>query len=476
MLFCSQQFLLFFLVVFGLYWAAPWQRARIYLLLLASFVFYATWNEWLAGIIVVSTTIDYLIARGMDGCARPRVRKWLVSISIAFNLGILCYFKYANFFMRSLEEALRAGGAAASFPVLAVILPIGISFYTFEAISYAVDVYRRKITAEKNLAHFMLFILFFPHLIAGPIVRGSDFLPQIRRKKRWNWVRMSVGAQLFLLGMFKKLAIADRMAPLTDPVFAAPDEFKWFVLWVAVFAYAVQIYCDFSGYTDMALGTAHLLGYRLAINFNMPYLAPNISEFWRRWHISLSSWLRDYLFVPLGGNRGSLAATCRNLLIVMALGGLWHGANWTFMVWGATLGTWLCAHRVFRDFADNRPWLRESLQSPAGTVLRIALTFLGVCMTWVVFRSTTLAALAGQMLSGMFGFSTVGRAEPIKLVGIASLAVLVVAGHWLGSGGRWRRIAGQVPATALGLALGTAMTATLILAPYTGKVFIYFQF
>jgi alginate O-acetyltransferase complex protein AlgI len=475
MLFCSQQFLLFFLVVFSLYWAAPWQRVRVYLLLIASFVFYATWNEWLAVIIVVSTTVDYLIARGMDASGRPGVRRLLVTTSIVFNLSILCYFKYANFFLRSLEEALRAGGAASSLPVLSVILPIGISFYTFEAISYAVDVYRRKIPAEKNLGHFMLFILFFPHLIAGPIVRGSDFLPQIRRKKRWNSVRMNVGLQLFLLGMVKKLAIADRMAPLTDPVFAEPGAFKWFVLWIAVFAYAVQIYCDFSGYTDMALGTAHLLGYRLAINFNMPYLAPNISEFWRRWHISLSSWLRDYLFLPLGGSRGSRWATCRNLLIVMTLGGLWHGANWPFMVWGAALGVWLCLHRVFREYADKRPWLCEPLRTPIGTSLRVALTFLGICTCWVVFRSTTLA-LAGQMLTGMFAFSTIGRIEPIKLLGIGCLAALVVIGHWLGSGGRWRRISSRLPATALGLAYGAAMTIALILAPYSGKVFIYFQF
>jgi alginate O-acetyltransferase complex protein AlgI len=475
MLFCSQQFLLFFLAVFTIHWSMPWQKARVYLLLIASFIFYAAWNHWLAIIIVVSTTMDFLIAHRLDASQRLRERKALLTLSIVFNLGVLCYFKYANFFLRSLEEALRAAGASASLPLLSVILPIGISFYTFEAISYTVDVYRRKISAERNLAHFMLFILFFPHLIAGPIVRGSDFLPQVRRKKRWNWQRMNVGVQLFLLGMFKKLAIADRMALLVDPVFADPGRYNAYVTWLSVIAYAVQIYCDFSGYSDMALGTAHLLGYRLAINFNMPYLAANIAEFWRRWHISLSSWLRDYLFIPLGGSRGGRWQTCRNLLIVMTLGGLWHGASWNFIAWGLSLGIWLCVHRGFRSFAEARPRLDAALQSRAGTALCVTLTFLGVCCSWVLFRSPSLAD-ASRMYQAMFEVVRLAKGSPINLSSILVMMLALVAGHWLAQNDRWRRAFNAVPATVVGIALAISMSLALLLTPDAGKSFIYFQF
>ncbi|OYV80797.1 MAG: membrane-bound O-acyltransferase family protein, partial [Planctomycetia bacterium 21-64-5] len=295
MLFCSEKFLVFFTLVFALYWAMPWHRVRIYLLLAASFYFYASWNQWLALIIGVSTTIDYFVARGIAASEDPRRRKLLLSITVVGNLSLLCYFKYANFFLHSVEQTLQAMGATSSLPVLQVILPIGISFYTFEAINYGVDVYRRHVPAERSLAHFMLFITFFPHLVAGPIVRARDFLPQINRRKQWDWARLQLGAQFFLMGLFKKLAVADRMAMFADPVFANPEQYRTTAVWLAVLAYALQIYCDFSGYTDMALGTAHMLGFKLAQNFNMPYASANISEFWRRWHISLSSWLRDYL-------------------------------------------------------------------------------------------------------------------------------------------------------------------------------------
>ena len=252
MLFCSQTFLVFFVVVFTLYWASPRDSWRVYLLLAASFYFYASWNKWLAGIICISTAFDYVIARGLEASSSMRWRKFMLTSSLVANLGLLAYFKYMNFFLHSLEECLHALGASASLPVLKVILPIGISFYTFEAINYTVDVYRRRIAAERNIFHFMLFIVFFPHLIAGPLVRARDFLPQIRRGKRFDWLRMQLGAQLFLTGMFKKMVIADRMAIYVDPVFAHPELYAASAVWMAVIAYSLQIYCDFSGYTDMA--------------------------------------------------------------------------------------------------------------------------------------------------------------------------------------------------------------------------------
>jgi alginate O-acetyltransferase complex protein AlgI len=466
--------LIFFTLVFIVYWAIPWRQPRVYLLLAASFYFYASWNHWLALIIGVSTTIDYFVARGIDAGDNPRRRKLLLSVTIVANLGLLCYFKYANFFLQSLEAAMRAAGSTTSLPLLKVILPIGISFYTFEAINYAVDVYRRHTRAERNLAHFMLFITFFPHLVAGPIVRARDFLPQIRRAKRWDWARMQLGTQLFLLGLFKKLAIADRMALFADPVFANPEQYRTSAAWLAVLAYALQIYCDFSGYTDMALGSAHLLGYKLARNFDMPYASANISEFWRRWHISLSSWLRDYLFIPLGGSRGADWRTNRNLLITMTLGGLWHGASWTFVVWGVLHGALLIAHRSFRQWCGSRQALAEMLSTLPGTAARIALTFTTVSLAWVFFRATTFAA-AAAMFQRLFTAQQ-GMGPPLAKVSLIVLSLVVLTAHALALSGCWRKIAPRLPAPILGVSYATVLTLALLLAPDSGKAFIYFQF
>jgi alginate O-acetyltransferase complex protein AlgI len=472
MLFTSQKFLYFFTIIFVVYWSLPWRRVRVWLLLGASFYFYASWNQWLAALIGISTTVDYLIARALEAGAWSRWRKHLLTVSIAANLGLLCYFKYANFFLRSLEEAL--GAAEGSLPLLKVLLPIGISFYTFEAINYVVDVYRGRIRAERNLLHFMLFITFFPHLVAGPIVRARDFLPQIRRPKRWDWVRMELGLQFLIMGLFKKLALADRLALFVDPVFGEPTSYATGAVWLALLAYTLQIYCDFSGYTDMALGTAHLLGYKLAQNFNLPYLATNISEFWRRWHISLSSWLRDYLFIPLGGSRGSKWQTNRNLLVTMTLGGLWHGANWTFIVWGVLHGVLLIVHRSWRTFCQRRPPLDKLLQTAAGSSLCLAVTFLSVSAGWVLFRAPTLGAAVTifQRLVVPHG----GLAPPLRgdslWVAAAVVALCSALVHW----GIWKRLTLRLPASALGLGYAIAVILIMVLIPDLGRAFIYFQF
>jgi alginate O-acetyltransferase complex protein AlgI len=394
-------------------------------------------------------------------------------LSLAVNLGILVYLKYANFFLDSLEAALRAVGSEASLPLLEVILPIGISFYTFEAINYTVDVYRRRIPAERDLAHFMLFILFFPHLVAGPIVRAKDFLPQIRRRKLWDWMRVELGAQYFLMGLFKKLAIADRMALFVDPVFADPTQYKTFAVWVAVLAYALQIYADFSGYTDMALGAAHALGYKLTLNFNMPYLAANVSEFWRRWHMSLSGWLRDYLFIPLGGSRGNRWLTNRNLIVTMTLGGLWHGASWTFVAWGVLHGLLLIGHRSFQDFVKPRVLADRLLQSLPGTALRVALTLLTVCLTWVFFRAQTFGA-AAEILKRLF-VPHDGAGAPLHDLGLWLTIAVVALCHAAGYSGLWNWLEPRLPDPVRGLAFASVLTAALVLA-VTGQGFIYFQF
>jgi alginate O-acetyltransferase complex protein AlgI len=474
MLFCSQTYLLFFTIVFIAHWSMPWHRLRVWLLLAASFYFYASWNKWLAGIICLSTLMDYLVARGMDATSVPHRRKLLLALSLAGNLGLLFYFKYANFFLTSLGQTLHAVGAGASVPVLNVIVPIGISFYTFEAINYTVDVFRRRVPAERNLGHFMLFITFFPHLVAGPIVRARDFLPQIRRRKHWNWARMEHGVQLFLMGLFKKLAIADRMALYVDPVFKDPEKFGSAAVWVAVLAYALQIYCDFSGYTDMALGSAHLLGYKLGRNFNMPYLASNISEFWRRWHISLSTWLRDYLFIPIGGSRGTRWQTCRNLLITMTLGGLWHGANWTFVFWGILHGVFLIGHRGIQSVCKRFTVMDCLLQTLPGVVAGTALTFLCVSIGWVFFRATSFST-AAKILHRLL-VNHAGSPAPMQIQGLWYTVAVVVFCHSLAHSGFWKRIAIRLPAPVLGLGYATALALSLLLAPDTGKAFIYFQF
>jgi alginate O-acetyltransferase complex protein AlgI len=480
MLFCSQQFVLFFAAVFAVYWALPWRRGRVWLLLAASLLFYASWNHYLALLIAASTVGDYFLARGMDRFASPRARRALLALSLAGNLGLLAWFKYVNFFLQSVEDALALAGHAGSLPVLSVILPVGISFYTFEAINYTVDVYRRKLPAERDLPDFMLFITFFPHLVAGPIVRARDFLPQVRRRKRWNWCRFQVGAGLIVLGLLKKMAVGDRMALFVDPVFAEPALYGTKAIWFATIAYAVQIYCDFSGYSDLALGTAHLLGYRLSVNFNMPYLAVNIADFWRRWHMSLSSWLRDYIYIPLGGSRGAAnpakqgLRTDRNLMLTMALGGLWHGAAWTFVVWGVLHGVYLIVQRRFAAFAGTRPRLDALLQSRPGTCLRVSLTLVAVLAGWVLFRAADFAN-ALQVYCGLF-VGHRGLAPPMPTASLICLLLGVALAHYCGVRGLARRWDTRLPPAVVGFGYAAAVALALFLAPDAGKAFIYFQF
>jgi alginate O-acetyltransferase complex protein AlgI len=474
LLFCSLPFLVFFLVVFSVYWALPWQRGRVWLLLGASITFYAGWNKWLALVLCVSTLADYFIARGMEATANPRTRKLLLLASLIGNLSLLCYFKYVNFFIHSLQEAASTVGLNLHLPALAVILPVGISFYTFEAINYTVDVYRGKVRAARDLTHFMLFILFFPHLVAGPIVRARAFLPLVARRKRWSWLRAHTGVMLILLGLVKKLAIADRMAGYVDPVFADPALYATGTLWLAAVAYAIQIYCDFSGYSDMALGLAHLLGYHLAPNFDMPFLAANIAELWRRWHISLSTWIRDYLFIPLGGSRGTRWQTYRNLLLTFALCGLWHGAGWNFVLWGVLNGIMLVVHAAFKPWCESRPHLARALRSAPGTALRVALTFTCFCVIFVVFRSPDFG-IASTMLSRMMTPAS-GAGFPLELRGLVLTFAVVALGHALGVGKAGARLWERLPAPVRGLGFGAALTLALVLAPGTSKAFIYFQF
>jgi alginate O-acetyltransferase complex protein AlgI len=499
MLFCSYGFARFFAIVFAIYWL-PWRRVRfalplpgwfakprrvfvvtgdeirIWWLVAASFYFYASWNRTLALLILATTLMDFLIGLGMDGASSPRLRRFLLLFSLTANLGLLVYFKYANFFLASLQEGLRSAGISASMPLLQVILPVGISFYTFEAINYAVDVYRRRVPAERNPTHLLLFILFFPHLIAGPIVRARDFLPQIRRRKRWSWARFQAGGEYFLLGMVKKWVVADQLAQFADPVFANPGAFSTGSNWIGLLAFALQVYCDISGYSDMAMGTAYLLGYKLAINFNMPYVATSIGDYWRRDHISLSTWLRDYLFIPLGGSRGGPWRTCRNFLITMTLGGLWHGASWNFALWGGLHAMYLTINRGFRSFCEKRPRLDTFMQTGIGTGARMVLTFFCVYQGFVFFRCPTFG-FATSMLHRMW--VPAGGVQLHHPFGIGYFWIIVTGVflvHVAACNRWWEKVSLRMPAPMLGGAYVLALLLCMVLAPSVEKPFIYFQF
>lgn len=473
--FHTPPFLVFFAIVLAIYWTTPrrFVGGRNLILVLASFLFYAAWSAELAFLVSTTATIDYVLARGMAATDRRRLRLALLFAGIGMNLSLLAYFKYANFFLDSLNLAMRQLGLGSSFALLKLVVPFGISFYTFEAISYAVDVYRRKIPAERSLPNFLLFILFFPHLVSGPIVRGGDFLPQVRRVKRWNWQRVQFGVQLFLIGAFKKIALADRFAVFSEPIWTNPAEYSTTATWLGVIAFAFQIYFDFSGYTDMALGAAHLLGFRLSPNFHMPYLATNVSEFWRRWHMSLSSWLRDYVFIPLGGSRGTNWQTGRNLMITMLLGGLWHGAAWGFLIWGAMHGFFLIVHRHFRVWADDRPRLKAALESPTGTAGRIALTFCCVTFAWIFFRPDVQGAWT--VLTQLVTVHA-GQTATLPNKALILLLVLTALGHLIMATNAWAAIWPKLPPELQGLAYASCLLLAMLLAPDHSPTFKYFDF
>jgi alginate O-acetyltransferase complex protein AlgI len=505
MLFCSWPFVQFFVVVLAGYWLAPWHRVRltvalpgrggaarpafvltgdegrVWWLLAASFYFYASWSRPLALLIVASTLLDYAIGLGLEALQSRRLRRALLVLSLTANLGLLCYFKYSNFFLASLYDAF-GWWHDPSRPLLDVLIPVGISFYTFEAINYIVEVYWRRVPAERNPAHLLFFVLFFPHLIAGPIVRARDFLPQIRRRKRWSWGRCQAGVELFLLGLVKKWVVADQLAVYADPVFAAPDVFGTVANWAALLAFTVEIYCDFSGYADMALGTAHLLGYKLAPNFNMPYLATSVGDYWRRNHISLSTWLRDYLFLPLmsSGRGGRWHSgrwrTCRSFLITMTLGGLWHGASWNFVLWGLLHGILLSLHHLFRDFCKARPRLDGLLQTVPGTALRMALTFFCVYQGFILFRAPTFAT-AAAMFERLW--RPVEGPDVFHLLGYPFLGVLVggvALCHVAGCRRWWEKLSLRLPTPVLGGVCVLALWLCMVLAPCMDRPFLYFQF
>ncbi|MEN8184296.1 MAG: MBOAT family protein, partial [Myxococcota bacterium] len=397
MLFNSLEYALFLATCFVLHALLP-QRLRNALLLAASYLFYAAWDWRFLALILASTGVDFLVGRALESRPdEPVRRRQLLGVSLAANLGLLGTFKYAGFFVESFLELAAAVGVHAPEPLIRIVLPVGISFYTFQTLSYTIDVYRRRTPATRNLLDFALFVAFFPQLVAGPIERAGRLLPQMR-KRRLEIERIAAGGWLLLWGTYKKVVVADNLAPLVEAVYAPGASPAAGELAFASVAFALQIYCDFSGYTDIARGSARLFGFELMLNFRLPYLATSPRDFWRRWHISLSTWLRDYLYIPLGGNRSGRIVSQRNLMITMLLGGLWHGAAWNFVLWGGYHGGLLAVHRALLPVLERiRPGAAAA--RAAWWTLRVAATFLLVLLGWVLFRVDSLGHLGALLAS-----------------------------------------------------------------------------
>lgn len=462
MLFNSYVFIFCFLpAALAGWWMLPKTSTRLAFITLASYFFYGWWDWRFVPLMVASTTVDYIAGGRISRSNSPRTRKrWLVC-SLGFNLAILGFFKYYGFFADSVDRVAVAMGAQSWLPALHIVLPIGISFYTFNSMSYTIDVYRGRVRPALSPLHFSAFVALFPHLIAGPIVRYADIEDQFAAlKTRLSTHQASLGAYFFIVGLGKKMLIADRLAVPVNLYFDSGLQHGFLPAWLAVLGYTFQLYFDFSGYSDMAVGLAHFLGIQFPQNFNSPYKAENISDFWRRWHMSLSTWLRDYLFIPLGGSRGSMARTGLNLAITMFLGGLWHGANWTFVIWGLYHGMLLAGHALLRQAG----WRLQSVR------LSRAITFPAVVLGWVFFRANTPGSalqVFGE-LSGAAGRGTIASFPPVFLValGIAAAIAFLLPNSW--------ELRLQ-PRLAYAYALAAMLIASVLLLG-SGSPFLYFQF
>ena len=395
MSFISPEFVIFFSLIVPIFYLTP-QRQRWLLLLIASYGFYAFGSPFYLPLIMISTLVDYVAARGIAASEDTRIRQRWLFLSLSINLGLLFVFKYYNFFNDALGAGLGAIGLSSGLPTFELLLPVGISFYTFQSLSYTIDVYRGKLQPENHLGIMATFVAFFPQLVAGPIERATNLLPQFRQQQFWSDARVILGLRQMLWGFFKKVVIADRLAIYVNTVYNQPQDQPGQILILATVFFAFQIYCDFSGYSDIAIGAARILGYDLMQNFRQPYMARSVREFWARWHISLSTWFRDYVYIPLGGNRVSFRRNLLNLMIVFLVSGLWHGAGWTFLLWGALHGLFVVAEAL-----AQRRGLRLLPQS--AWLPRVLWTFSLICLTWIFFRANSIED-AFLILGGLLRF------------------------------------------------------------------------
>lgn len=410
----------------------------------------------------------------------PHRRLLCLMVSLVTQLGLLAVFKYYNFFIDSLSTALAGAGINSSAFHLHIVLPVGISFYTFQSLSYTIDIYRRQLKPTERFSDFALFVAYFPPLQAGPIERGRHLLPQLARPREITLDQTARGLYLIVLGFFKKIAIADGISPVVDQIFGSSGRVSWIDVVAATALFAIQIYCDFSGYTDIARGVSKMLGINLIVNFDQPYFSTNPQEFWRRWHISLSTWLRDYLYVPLGGNKGGLAFVCRNLMITMILGGLWHGAAWNFVLWGLYQGAALCVYRLWREYAERHKFTSVENRFVASAVIRrfLAWAFFSivVCYGWLLFRAHSFTQIADftTLLVTDFGNLDYGARVPrlSALCGMVFLLVIELVQYWKVDPCFYKRL----PVPVRGFLIAAMIAITFMGMSNEPAQFIYFQF
>lgn len=467
MLLNSHSFLLVFLpVVVALYWLTPHGRPRLVLLVGASLFFYGLWDWRYVPLLLTTTLVDWVAGRLLAGSTAEgasRRRKLVLAAALALNLAVLGYFKYRGFFVDQLDGVLYLLGMGRPLPTIRFILPVGISFYTFAGISYAVDMYRGQYPPARSVLHYLAWVTLFPYILAGPIIRYGHVGAQLESvPRRLSWALVASGLFFLVLGLAKKMLVADVMAPYVNELFAHPGRLGLWSAWAAALGYTLQLYFDFSGYSDMAVGVALLIGLRFPQNFDSPYKAVNPSDFWRRWHMSLSAWLRDYLFIPLGGSRGSTLLTVRNLLITFVLAGLWHGAAWTFVVWGLLWGVFQSVHVVAKKYGLTPGW----------TWLNRLLTFAAAVLAWVFFRAASVRA-ALKILASMVGLRGVSGEETL---GVAPLFAAFIVGGLL-----WVNLLPNTwqitprPRLRYAVLLGVLLAASL-LALSKRSPFLYVQF
>jgi len=474
--FNSFSFALFFLIVAAIHWSPAPVRVRKCSLVLFSYLFYASWTLKFLPVLLCTTALDYVVARTMDAETRPLRRKILCIGGISAGLAVLAFFKYRHFLYATAVALCGAGGHAVSHGDLPVAtLPLGISFYTFESISYLVDVYRRTCKPAVSLLDYALFIAFFPHLLAGPIVRPKDLLPQLATLLRPSRDQLGWGMTLITMGLFQKIVVADQMAVIANRIFDSGGRCGCLDMWTGTLAFSLQIYCDFSGYSLCAIGMALVLGLVLRQNFNAPYAAVGFVDFWRRWHISLSTWLRDYLYIPLGGSRLGALRTVASLMITMVLGGLWHGASWTFVVWGFLHGLLLVGDHLLRRACAGMT--RFIMGSWSIQILLGLLTFLVIDLLWVLFRTHHLADAWSEYLT-MGGWTAGGIQvilRPSQVWEVMTVLIATLAVHWYLRGRdcwAWWAARGWI-ARAI---IISAMITLMLLTPGENLEFIYFQF
>jgi alginate O-acetyltransferase complex protein AlgI len=467
MLFNSFHFVVFFVIVLALNQSLRrWPGAQKLMLLAASYYFYGQWNWLYLLLILFSTVTDYAIGLGLVRVRRPRN---LMIVSLVVNLGVLFFFKYANWAIANWNAVDALVGGSLTISPLDLLLPVGISFYTFQSMSYTIDVYRGDSPPRRNFLDYSLFIAFFPQLVAGPIVRDGEFFHELDRDRSIDFATVRQALVLIALGYVKKMVVADNLAAVVDPVFDASTAQGFWDTLLAIYAFAFQIYCDFSGYTDIAIGCALLLGFRFPKNFNYPYVAESVQDFWRRWHMTLSRWLRDYLYISLGGNRKGTTRTRINLMLTMLLGGLWHGASWNFVIWGGLHGTYLAFERVI-----HRRWPGWNRDSRAMRCLRMFVTFHLVCFAWIFFRAHDLAGV-GRILGdlGQFSFTDF---DADRHLGLCVLLTGLVWAQVVGNNSGLKQRIGNSDGPLFIGAMTTAMLMLIWFTPTTSTPFIYFQF